>query len=90
MNAARTHHSRIIQYSATNLNFDGLTSLQREIVQRLERRKNGMVIKELRSWFYATDSDFIDKAITELIIQEKMSIRRNGLSGLAGYRCYAM
>jgi len=70
MKASRSHHSRLIQYHADNLAFDGATALQKQILRFVHGikgpRENPVTRMQIVDWFRATDPAFVEKQITHL------------------------
>ncbi len=64
MRCARTHFSRMIDYSANNLTFDGAAALQKQIVRFVEgirgRRENPVTGRQIDKWFRNTPKNFVD------------------------------
>lgn len=62
MNAARTHHSRLIMYDAPNLRFDGREALKAQMRKLFARRPSGVTLRDAQKWFRGTAPAFVQEA----------------------------
>jgi len=88
MNASRTHFSRMIQYDAANLIFDGSAALQKQIIALLERRANPMTLKQIQMWFNGTDKVFVQTTLDVLVESGAITIGRTALRTRGAKRAY--
>lgn len=72
MNASRTRMERMIPYHLGVLKFDGKAALKIQIVELLQRRKNAPSTRDVFKYFYGTDAAFIDAALTEMVIEDRV------------------
>jgi hypothetical protein len=70
MYASKTPMERLIDYSATNLKFDGAEALRRRIVAFIKgvrgERKNPVTEKQIVAWFRGTPPAFVKAQLTEV------------------------
>jgi len=77
MKASRSPASRLIQYHAENLAFDGAAALQRQILRFIHGikgpRENPVTRKQIIEWFRATEPAFVEQQIN--FLSDSLKIR---------------
>lgn len=61
MNASRTHYSRLIQYDAPDLKFDGREALTKQMRALFSRRPSGVSLRDAQKWFRGVAPAFVQE-----------------------------
>ncbi len=84
MNCDRTHISRMIDYSAGNLTFDGAAALQKQIVRFVGGirgpRENPVTDRQINKWFRSTPESFVDDQLFAVCNDGRVRACRRSLS----------
>ena len=79
-----THISRLIDYSAPNLTFDGAVALQRQIVRFVggirNLRLHPVTRRQIIKWFRSTPDSFVDTQLVEVCVDERLRVYRRSMS----------